>query len=90
MSTISRPEAGDRASAARPRRNPLPPVLLAACFVLAVFPGFHWALGSAASAMTYLVGAAAFICVAIVAAYFVDRPARGEQSRGEAIPEESQ
>ena len=50
-------------------------VLLASSFVLALFPAFHWGLGSAGTAMAYLLGTAAFITATIVAGYFLDRRA---------------
>jgi hypothetical protein len=49
--------------------------LLAAGFAAALLPPLHWALGTAATAMAYLVGTAVLITVGIVAVYLTGRPA---------------
>jgi hypothetical protein len=67
------------------RRSPRPVtvVLLASSFVLALFPAFHWGLGSAGTAMAYLLGTAAFITATIMAGYFLDR--RGTEPSADVI-----
>jgi hypothetical protein len=52
-------------------------ILLAAGFAAALLPVFHWSLGTAATAMTYLVGTAAIITAGIVAVYLTGRTAEG-------------
>ncbi|HRO94616.1 hypothetical protein [Citricoccus sp.] len=51
--------------------------VLAAGFVAALLPVFHWSLGAAATAMTYLIGTAALITVGIIAVYLSGRTAEG-------------
>ncbi|MET3721753.1 MULTISPECIES: hypothetical protein [unclassified Arthrobacter] len=65
------------------RRNALPVVLLLASFALAIFPGFHWALGPAAGTMAYLLGTATFVTAVIVVLYFLD--ARKRRTAGEEL-----
>jgi hypothetical protein len=82
MTSVPLKNAGRSGSARASRRRTLQAALLLAGFVLAVFPVFHWIPDSAGTAMTYLVGTAAFITAATVAGYFVDRagrPAEGKE-----------
>lgn len=77
-------------SAAAPARTPKPArilavLLLAAGFVAALLPAFHWSLGTAATAMTYLVGTAALITAGIVVVFFAERmPEGAADAEGEA------
>lgn len=48
-------------------------VVLAAGFVAALLPVFHWSLGTAATAMAYLVGTATLITAGTVAVYLAER-----------------
>lgn len=65
------PVHGQQTAPRSPR--PVTVVLLASSFVLALFPAFHWGLGTAGTAMFYLLGTATFITATIVACYFLDR-----------------
>lgn len=59
-------------------------VVLAAGFVAALLPVFHWSLGSAATAMAYLVGTATLITAGTVAVYLAERTSpRGTGREGE-------
>ncbi len=61
-------------------------VVLAAGFVAALLPVFHWSLGTAATAMTYLLGTATLITVGTVAVYLAERTSpsgTGPEGEGE-------
>ncbi|QCU78945.1 hypothetical protein E7744_13015 [Citricoccus sp. SGAir0253] len=52
-------------------------LLLAAGFAAALLPVLHWSLGSAVTAMAYLVGTAALVTVGIIAVYLAEHPRTG-------------
>lgn len=67
------------AAAQTRRRKPvrvLAVAMLAAGFVAALLPGFHWSLGTATTAMTYLIGTATLITLGTVALYLAERTPR--------------
>lgn len=62
--------------ASRPERS-FAFILLSAGFIVALLPVLHWNLGTAATAMTYMVGTAVLITAGIVAVYLTGHTAEG-------------